>query len=596
MLAAISLGAVTACGGSGSSPIASIAPKFTSFGTAINTFCVTPSSSDQNVTIPTTGGVSGSISLGAFPSDATGCEAVTIATGSDVATAQSVTRSASHTRRDANGMAETPLLTISIGAAFNSQPNFSYQTILTGMQLNVGSGVTFPDGTYYATITPVPPGSSGLLTYAAHHGALTVASTGTSFPITLSANTASILALYSVAVTPSATPTPAGSPAASPSLSPTPRPSVTPTVGPTPTATASHAPAPTPTPSHAATPTPSASPTVYPLVPGASFTYQYSLTTLTTTSTGGHLGVSYVGPVNAQLSGLGSYNGNPAYTLHTQGTTTSGNGTLDRLDYINLVSAGGQMEYVEFGYNNQVTYDHTNSVIEHDGTVLTYATPFITDVLPEKSGASWAEPVGISETVNDYFTTSQNNPNILNGTLTRNADGSYQASGISYSTPVQRTVNSNGTGSLIEGPPSAPEQWSFGLPQAGVSGEVIPVAASFAGQTGMNLVPDWYPGGGQPPSPLATEKSMDFGKVKAPSTCGKQANTTSTHIQTAFSQLDPAAGTVESEITDLYVVPGVGFICKLDTDTVGSYDNQVTGKLQNTKVTTITQVLTSYVP
>ena len=97
-------------------------------------------------------------------------------------------------------MAETPLLTISIGAAFNSQPNFSYQTILTGMQLNVGSGVTFPDGTYYATITPVPPGSSGLLTYAAHHGALTVASTGTSFPITLSANIASILALYSVAV------------------------------------------------------------------------------------------------------------------------------------------------------------------------------------------------------------------------------------------------------------------------------------------------------------------------------------------------------------------------------------------------------------
>jgi hypothetical protein len=609
LCAALSLTGITACGGGGSSPIAPVASGFTSFATATNTVCVTPSTVAQNVAIPPTGGVSGSISFGAYPADATGCDAVTIATGSDVATTQSFSRRASEAGSDAAGSAAVPLLTISVGAAFGGQQQFGSQTIVTGMQLNVGSNLHFPDGTYYATITPVPYGVSGPLTFTASHGILTVVSTGATFPFGLNANTVSVIALYARGVNPLATATPTASPSASPSASPTgtaapsgsptptphpsasgsatptPGPSVTPTVGPTPTPTASHSP----------TPAPSATPAVYPLVAGASFNYLYSLQTATTTGSTIQLGTSYVGPVNAQLSGLGTYNGNPAYTLHTQGTTTNGNGTIDRLDYINVTSSGGRSEYVEYGYNLQLTYNKTNSVIEHDGTVLSYATPFINDMLPETSGASWAEPVAISETVNDYDTTSQNNPNILSGTLTRNADGSYSASGLSFNVPLQRLVRSNGTGYVIEGPASGPEQWAFALPQAGASGEVIPVTASYGGQTGTNLVPDWYPGGGQPASPLATYQSIDLGQVKAPSTCGTQSGTTSTHIQTVYSQLDPAAGFVESDVTDTYVVPGIGFVCKLDTDTVRNYDNDVTGNLTNTKVTTSSQVLTSYV-
>ncbi len=48
-------------------------------------------------------------------------------------------------------------------------------------------------------------------------------------------------------------------------------------------------------------------------------------------------------------------------------------------------------------------------------------------------------------------------------------------------------------------------------------------------------------------------------------------------------------------MTDVYVVPGIGFICKLETDTVRNYDNQVAGSLTSTKVTTTSQIVTSYV-
>ncbi len=36
-------------------------------------------------------------------------------------------------------------------------------------------------------------------------------------------------------------------------------------------------------------------------------------------------------------------------------------------------------------------------------------------------------------------------------------------------------------------------------------------------------------------------------------------------------------------MTDVYVVPGIGFICKLETDTVRNYDNQVAGSLTSSQ-------------
>jgi hypothetical protein len=336
---------------------------------------------------------------------------------------------------------------------------------------------------------------------------------------------------------------------------------------------------------------------VFPLVAGETYTYNYSLIKTTIVGTSSTQTLNLSGPVTAQLSGLGSYNGNPAYTLTTTGTTTGAlPSTIDYVDYINVIPSGGHSEFVEYGYNYQATLNKCCGVFEHDSTILTYATPFINDMLPEAPSASWPEPVGITETVNDYDSTPQNNPNILSGTETRNSDGSYNASGMNYNVAETRLLRSDGTGYVVDGPPSGATQWSYGLPVSIATGEVIPATESYAGQSATNLVPDWYPGGGQPSNPLATEQATDLGQGPAPSTCGAKAGTNATHIETTFTQLDPILGFTISDVSDNYVVAGIGYICKLETVTENDYDTENTGTLTKTKVTKTSEVLTSYVP
>jgi len=338
-------------------------------------------------------------------------------------------------------------------------------------------------------------------------------------------------------------------------------------------------------------PKPSATPIVYPFAPGDTFTYQYARTM----SVSNGPTKSYAAVVTATLSGLGTYNGFPAYTLRTTGSTTNGSASLDDSDYINLVAVGGATQYLEYGYDYKEVRHMSAHVVEHDSTALTYATPYEYDSLPETPGAGWPEPVAYSETLHDYDETPEGNPNIVSGTLTQAADGSYTASGKQYDVPVTRLLRSDGTGELIEGPPSAPVEWSFALPQKSKSGEVIPATESYDGQMGTNLVPDWYPKGGAPSSPLAIASMTDTGTTKAPAKCGKRAGSVARHLTSTLVQLDPVAGFTLTDVQQFYVVPGLGYICKLDASVQTNYDNEVTGKVTSVQKTDVTQVLISEV-
>jgi hypothetical protein len=335
---------------------------------------------------------------------------------------------------------------------------------------------------------------------------------------------------------------------------------------------------------------------VYPLASGDTFTYTVRFQILNTQGGTSTIEKSYDGSATATLGGPGTYNGNSAYSLRLTGTSTSKpTTTIDYTDYINEVDTGGQKRYVDFGYDDKVIIDETHGVTERDHTSVEYGTPFINDVLPETTGASWTNPVAIKETVNDYDQTPNNSPNILSGTLTRAADGSYTASGENYDVPITRQVNPNGTGFLVLGPASAPEEWSYALPQAGSSGEVIPATESFDAMTHTNDVPDWYPGGGAAASPLAQATGSDAGVVAMPKTCGTQAGGKARHLKLAFTQLDTVAGFTDAQTDDLYVIPGEGLVCKLESIVQTNYDNENTGTVTSVDTTTLSEVLTSEV-
>jgi hypothetical protein len=216
---------LAACGG-GTSTTPLAAPSVTTLATATNTVCVTPSSSAQSVVLPATGGVSGTISFGAYPAAAAGCDSVVISTGTDVVTAESMMRSAQAAGRESNANSSAPLLTISVGEAFGSSGPvslFGYETIISGMQLTVSPNLNFPDGTYYATVTA--SGQTFVIPFTAKGGVLTVAAGTAGLPVAILAGSSALIALYPLGVVPNA---PSPNPSASASASPSPSPSAVP--------------------------------------------------------------------------------------------------------------------------------------------------------------------------------------------------------------------------------------------------------------------------------------------------------------------------------------------------------------------------------
>jgi len=171
---------------------------------------VTPNTMPQDVALPETGGVSGTLSFGAYPAGATGCNGVKIATGdSAVVTSSFAPKLLVHPL--ASGSTK-PLLTVSVGEVFESNGLFGQTSIVTGMTLNLG--VVFPDGVYFMTIKKQTTDGPRIQTVklVGMNGVLTVAplvvdglgmeGKNSQFPQLFIANSTAVLTLYPMGVSP----------------------------------------------------------------------------------------------------------------------------------------------------------------------------------------------------------------------------------------------------------------------------------------------------------------------------------------------------------------------------------------------------------
>jgi hypothetical protein len=187
---------------------------------ATSTTCVAPLASTQTVTLPTTGGVTATLSFGAFPAGLTGCLNVTIATGAD-AEQTTALRSAAQRR----AMATVPpgaITSLTFAEAFPGSGNF-LTTAVVGATLQSRDSVNFPDGQYTALIV-TPAGDVSVCTFTGKNGTLVLTS-----PTVIQLDAQSVLYLYPAGVNPDATPTPT----ATPMVTPTPIGSATPEPSPT---------------------------------------------------------------------------------------------------------------------------------------------------------------------------------------------------------------------------------------------------------------------------------------------------------------------------------------------------------------------------
>lgn len=245
---------LTACGGGGST--LTPPPKVYQTPTAAtNSICIAASAQAQTVTLPSTGGVTGTLAVAPLALQSGDCLKVTIASGAD-ATLSLTSIAPSSARRSAasaaGGSSGTPVYQLLYTA------KYIVNIVVPGATLNFGNN-TVPDGTYVVILTGQGIASQ-TITVTASGGVITY--TGPAGAIQLAPGQQVLLSFYLSAATPS--PTPSGT--SSPSASPT----VTPSAAPTATATASYAPStpyPSSPPTHAptATPTPTSKPTATPV-------------------------------------------------------------------------------------------------------------------------------------------------------------------------------------------------------------------------------------------------------------------------------------------------------------------------------------------
>jgi hypothetical protein len=205
---------------------------FSRLAASDNHVCAHTKKSKQTVSLPPTGGVTGSLSFAAFRGKPGDCDYVKVSTGGDI----------EHTKPHVNSMhvpgagpksGIKPILTISVGEGFDAHPVFDNSSIISGMKLTISPDLNPPDGTYYATITTISKDTitySGVITFTAKDGVLRVSNStlpdGKNFPLVVIAKTSSIISLYPLNAVPPP-PTPSPTPSATPVPTPTPFPQPT---------------------------------------------------------------------------------------------------------------------------------------------------------------------------------------------------------------------------------------------------------------------------------------------------------------------------------------------------------------------------------
>ena len=111
---------------------------------------------------------------------------------------------------------------------------------------------------------------------------------------------------------------------------------------------------------------------------------------------------------------------------------------------------------------------------------------------------------------------------------------------------------------------------SIGVPtQTAAGGYVIPIV-DYLGKKAN--IPDWYPGGGLPPSPLVTATIVDRGMEKLPAGCDvpRALATAGEAIVRTGSQFDPN-GDVGTNTEVAYYAPDVGMVCNVQSEHTTEY-------------------------
>jgi hypothetical protein len=332
-----------------------------------------------------------------------------------------------------------------------------------------------------------------------------------------------------------------------------------------------------------------------PLANGDSFTYAGTQTTQTIPA-GGPASVPVISPVtqNETIFTGATFNGqsnliraNTVTTITTGATVTTT--TVDQFENVVAQSPGFQL--VSLGLARTIQTNAPNRTVT-TSTQNVEPAPLVLDKLPETAGDTWSVDflgfVGTSDTLTVTPKLTTHEVLVQNSGVDGNVAAKFTFDYLPAAPPgaqlsetasfTRTTVQETATFSGLP-----PEVITVGAPVAGpLGGFVIPVSDIGTGSTltGPALIPDWYPGGAQPPDSGMVH--VDNGSVPIPASCGVDSSiaTAGNQIHGVTTQLQ-TDGVLVTVVSDQYIKSGVGVVCTQMLQTTQIY-NIDTGALVTT--------------
>jgi hypothetical protein len=284
-------------------------------------------------------------------------------------------------------------------------------------------------------------------------------------------------------------------------------------------------------------------------------------------------------PLHAKVSGQ-----TIQFEFYSQGGDIGNSDIMGAL--VNFTPSGGSQSEVVWGYGASV-----NPTSSFQTASPGFSTPYVVDAYPEAAGASWtSNGTNLSEyNVQNFIRTSYYEVGFIDTRSSGEAlrDDIYAAASTIGSNSDDRA---DGSGRLSVVPANQNAKIStFELPVRMGSAWVIPVTTN-----GSTVdVPDWFPGGAQPPKPISNDTFSIAAPVTTPRECGKMARITADDLHETVVVVSVTHGTVAQRDTHYYDTTA-GTICRVEHILVDEYGNLTDGKLNGTvKITTVEQLVGS---
>lgn len=241
-------------------------------------------------------------------------------------------------------------------------------------------------------------------------------------------------------------------------------------------------------------------------------------------------------------------------------------------DYYAMAKSNGVTRFEQVGASGTSESELNKQRFAGQST-MTFTTPFVVVEMPFSAGRTWSRSAAYSDV---YDQRSYHPANVrVNGQTVYDADGSYSlaATGVDLGQMLRSrsALASDGSYQSQSRSGSCRQTLDVGVPVMKAANYVIPYATSAKGCAVVPVpvattLPDWYPGGGLPPSPLRSANAVDMGAVAIPASCGVASSIATRGEKIAVTSTDfSPLGTVGHDTETSYFATGIGLVC---TETV----------------------------